>query len=268
MLVLAITGMYSCTPNKGTSTGNPLVVLNMTGSSAAATAFLPKNIFSWALPTAYAFPPPASTLDASGSTVILSDFWINISEIEFKMSETTESGEIDGSNVEFAGPYLVNLFSLSPSTLASGELVQNQVRRIKYKTKKVSGVSGGNPAGMNNNSIYLAGSVAGKNFSFTMAQEITFESAGTNLVTFNNNDNFLLQVQTSDLIRKINLTAVNNNDVISDSNKIAAANPCPLIDASAADIFTCFKNGIQQQTKLGKDVNGDNSFDSGDETVN
>ena len=269
-VVLAVTGLttYSCTQNKNTSTGNPLISLNMTGGAAPATASLPKNKLWWLIDSALAFSPPPTMNDLNNNAISLSEFWINIAEIEFKMSETPSSGEVDGSNIEFSGPYLINLFNTSPTALVSGEMAQNVVRRIKYKTKKVSGVSAGNPAGMANASLYLTGTAAGNNFTLAMGEEVTFETAGANSVTFNTNDNLLLQVQTAEIIRNINLSALTNGAIISETNKISASNPCPVIDASANDLYTCFIKAFQKKTKFGKDVNGDDSFNTGDETVN
>lgn len=259
---------YSCAKNEGTSTGNPLVNLNMTGSQQNAVAqFNPKKLW-WLLNTANAYTPPASMLDRSGASVSLSDFWINISEIEFKMDETAGSEEVDGSNVEFTGPYLVNLFNTNPQSLASGRITNSSIRRIKYKTKKVLDVSGGNPSGMINSTLYLKGTIGANNFTLVSSQEIVYETSGPNLVSFNNNDNILLEVLTADIIRKINLSQVTNNTVISDSNKVNTTNACPDIDASASDVYTCFIKAFQQQTKLGKDSDGDFDLESGEDSVN
>lgn len=267
--ILVIAGIISC-KNKGTSTGNPLVSLNMTGSAQTATASYKhkKNHFwSWLVGTAYAFAPPPTILDSTNLTVNLSDFWINISEIELKYDETAQAGEVNGDSIGFIGPYTINLFSNSPIPAASANLPLSALRRIKYKTTNISDLSSGAPAGMLNSNLYLTGTINGNNFIFQSSEQLIIETAGPNLVILNDGDSLLLQIQTADLIRKIDLSAVTNNTNINESNRLSFTNPCPLIDASASDVYTCFIKGLAAQTKVGKD-DGDNVFGIGDDTVN
>ena len=262
-------GLISC-QNKGTSTGNPLVSLNMTGSGQSATAaykHFKNNFWNWFVGTAHAFSTPPTILDSTNLNVSLSEFWISLSEIELKYDETAQVGEVNGDSVEFAGPYTVNLFSNSPMQVAAANLPLNILRRIKYKTKNISDLSSGAPAGMLNSNLYLVGIVNGNNFIFQSREELIIETAGPKLVTLNDGDHLLVQVQTADLVRKINLSSVANNTVIDETNRITFVNPCPLIDASASDIYTCFIKGLATQVKVGKD-NGDNIFGVGDDTVN
>ncbi len=268
MILATLLTTYSCTNSQGTSTGNPLVAISMTGASTNATAQLNKHQFSWLINQAYALTPPSSMLDAVSSTVVVSSFWISISEIEFKSAETAGNSEVDGSDVEFTGPYTINIFDPNPQSLASSEISTNAIRRIKYKTKKVADVSAGNPAGMVNHTLYVVAAVASKNFTLRSGEEIQYETAGPNLVTFANNQNLLLEVLTAEIFRKIDLTNVTNNAVIDESNKINATGACPTIDASANDIYTCFIKAIQKQTKVGKDDNGDSELQPSEETIN
>lgn len=254
--------------NKGTSTGNPLVTLNITGSSQNASTFA-KNYkrLWWLLNTAVAFPPPNSMQDSSNLSVSLSELWLNAGEFELKFEETAQSGEVPGAEVEFKGPYIVNLFSNSPMTLATAAVAQTSMRRLKYKTQRVDASNTEAPVAMIGASIYLTGNVNGNAFEFKSEQEIAFETSGPNLVSFAHGDNLLLQLQTADLIRNINLSAVSNGVVISENNRVSFANACPNIDASASDLYTCFIKGLQKMAKVGND-DGDFVFENGEETVN
>jgi len=262
--------LISCQNNKGTSTGNPVVSLNMTGSSQAALAHSypqKKSIWDLVMGYAYAFSPPPSNLDSTNLAVSLLEFWISISEIELKYDEFSQPGEVNGNGVNFAGPYVVNLFSNSPSSVAALQVSQSSLRRLKYKTKNIFDLASGAPAGMLNSGIYLQGVVGGNNFIFQSKEQLVFEMAGPNLVTLSSGDHLLLQLQTANLIRKINLSTVLNNTTISESNRVLMTNPCPLIDPSAADIYTCFIKGLSAQTKVGKD-DGDFIFGVGEPTIN
>ncbi len=267
MLGILLT-LYSCNKNAGTSTGNPLVSVNMTGSQQNALAKYKNNKLWWILNTAVAYPAPASLLDKSGATVILNDFWINISEIEFKLEETQVAGEVNGSDVEFAGPYLINIFNSNPQSLGSGFVANASIHRIKYKTKKVTDVSGGNPAGMVNYSLYLRGTIDSKAFTLVSGEEIVYETAGPNLVKFNSGEKLLLEVLTADIIRKIDLSLVKAGAIITESYRIPTGSPCPDIDVSASDVYTCFIKAFQQKTKVGKDANGDFDIEPSEDSIN
>lgn len=254
--------------NKGTSTGNPLVSLNITGSSQNAATYVKKyKPLWWLMDTAIAFPPPASMQDSSNLSVSLSEMWLNVGEFELKFEQTAQSGEVPGAEVEFQGPYTVNLFSNSPMTLATAEISQASMRRLKYKTKRVEATNTQAPPSMTGASLYMSGNVNGNSFEFKTEQEIDFETSGPNLVSFAHGDNLLLQIQTADLIRNINLSAVTNGMMISENNRVNFSNACPNIDASASDLYTCFIKGLQKMAKVGKD-DGDFVFENGEDTVN
>lgn len=240
----------------------------MTGSQAPALATYKFNKLGCLVNSAYAFTPPANIKDLSNGNVVLSELWLSISNIEFKPTEVAAVGELDGNEVKLVGPYTINLFSNGPNILGSASLDQGSIRRIKYKIKRVIDSASGNPAGMINNSLYLTGSFNSNNFIFKSSEELEFETAGPTSVLFSSGDNILLQLNTAEIIRKINLSSIANGDIISESSKKNFPNPCPAIDPSAADIYTCFVKGIQLQTKLGKDSNGNFTFDSGEATVN
>ncbi len=90
--LISLLTFYSCTKSDGTSTGNPLVAVTMTGSTANAIASIQsQNKYPWLLNQAYALPPPSNMLDLVSSTVTVSQFWFNISEIELKSNETDDS---------------------------------------------------------------------------------------------------------------------------------------------------------------------------------
>lgn len=269
ILLFTLLATYSCSKSDGTSTGNPLISVTMTGSTNSATTSLQSNLqFSWLIKPAYALPPPSNMQDLVSSTVTLSQFWFNISEIELKPTEMTDSSEVDGSDIEFTGPYTVDLFNSNPQPFATSEISQSSIRRIKYKTKKVLDVSAGNPADMVNYTLLITGSVAGKNFTIRSGEELDFETSGPNLVSLSSGNNLLLEIQTAEIFRKIDLTQVTNGDVIDESNEIPATNPCPDIDNSATDIYRCFLRAIQLQTKVGHDEDGDNELETGEDSIN
>lgn len=257
---------------ESTSTGNPLVSFSVTGSAQSATVAMKiKNIWQFIalniLKTANAFPPPNSLVDAVSNSVVLNQMWLSIGEIEFKMDEIDSGSEVPEVENDFTGPYTIDLFDAAPVTLQSGNVSASALRRIKIQLTRTSALPAGAPAELLNNSVVLSGTVNGNTFSFVTEEETTFEVSGPNAVNLSDNASVLLQINTANLIKRIDLSAISTSMVISDSNKVPATNPCPLIDASANDLFTCFRKGLESESKLGKDDNGNFEIEDSEESV-
>lgn len=273
LTIVAGTALVGCQdPAESTTTGNPVVALKLTGSSQAASyAALDSSFGNWLknalFPSAQALPPPVMT-DSSGTrAVTLSEFWMTVGEVEFKATETADAGEVEGADVEFQGPYTVDLFDSQPDILAQGPIGTDGLRRIRVKYVRTQTLPAGTPSGLNDKAVYLTGVVDGNSFTFTMETEVTFEVGGPNLVSLNSGNTVILQVETASLISKIDLSAVTNGVSISETNRVSATNPCPTIDAGANDLFTCFEKGIETQSRLGKDSDDDGELEIGDDTV-
>lgn len=76
----------------------------------------------------------------------------------------------------------------------------------------------------------------------------------------------LIVIRMADLFKKINLSSIVAPTDIHAGNRVNVVNPCPLIDASANDLYTCFRKGISTEGNFGKD-DGDKDLDANDETV-
>jgi len=261
---------FGCSDKSGnTTTGNPLVGISVAGSASNATVFHKQKFkfLDFLITPVYAFPPPSSLFDSNGNTVMIQKYWINIGEIEFKATETPDVGEVDGDDVKFRGPYIVDLFNTSPQVLEMSSVSSTGLRRIKLKLIRTSSLPAGAPAGLMGKSIYISGQVNGNTFSFTTTDESEAEVAGPQAVNPQNNKSFLLEFRTANLIKKINLSAIVGTTNIDDSNRVPAANPCPQIDNSANDLFTCFRKGLETESTVGRDDNGNFSLDSSEEVV-
>lgn len=253
----------------GTSTGNPLVAFKMTGSSQPATvAFNRPNYFSpWLyeiLRPAMALPPP-TLQDSTGLTINLTEAWIVVKEVEFKASETREAEEVDGSEISFTGPYVISLLAPNPESFGQAR-VPAMIRRIKMKLHNADILPSTAPVELSGNSIYWKGVVNGHAFSLSSSTGYEYEIAGPNGVSLTDNTNILMSIRIADLFKKVDLSGITTATDISDSNRVPATSPCPTIDASAADLYTCFTKGLQTESNLGNDDDGDDEL-SGDSTV-
>lgn len=260
-----------CKPKDGgTSTGNPQVSLNVAGSSQPSTvAALKKEVphflmhlYQLFTPEALALPPPPGMVDSSGQTVNLSQFWTTLKEVEFKSVEIPGAEEVSGSEIQFPGPYTINLLSSSPSELDRKTISSAEIRRIKLKLTRTINLLATAPVELNDQSVFISGTVGGISFSFTTQQEIQYEVAGPNPVIAKDQSFLLLEIKTANLFKKINLSAITSSTTINESNRVPLTNPCPNIDSSAADLYTCLYKGLSTEANFG--IDDDHSFDLGD----
>lgn len=258
----------------GTTTGNPLVSFKMTGSSAAATiANHRPQFFSpwWAavLMPAWALPPPLM-VDANALNVTLDDAWMVVKEVEFKQSELAEAGEVDGDEIAFTGPYVVNLLSSTPESFGQVRSSTGTLRRMKMKLHNASSLPSNAPPALAGKSIYWKGSVNGHAFTISSSEGYEFELAGPKAVTLSDNDSVLMTVHIANIIKKLNLADIaasgSQVDISENSRVTTSAAPCPTIEPSATDLYTCFNSGLKLESNLGRDDNGDDEL-SGEDTI-
>ncbi len=261
----------------GTTTGNPLT-LSITSSNQNKTIAV--NTKTWMdrllltlIPRVNALPPPTLLVDALDNNVQLNEAWTVIKEVEFKNTEATSNEVIDGAEISLPGPYIINLFSSTPTSIGTTEVNYTNLKRIKMKYSKAESSVTINepsaPAGLNGKSIYLSGSVNNNSFIFSSSEEIEYEVSGPNSVTLSySTSHFLISINIANLIRKINLSSITNNSAtIDENNKISVTNPCPLIDSSAQDLYTCFQKGLKSEANFGKDSDGSGELETNEESV-
>lgn len=262
--------LVGCTKSGGTTSGNPFVSFNVTSSSQTATVAFYHKVLQrlsefWA-PTALASTPP-SMVDATGKTVLLSQFWITINQIEFEATQNRSSDEVDGANVEFLGPYSVDMLAAVPQSIGQKTLNINGVRRIKLSLSATIQMPASAPSGLSGNSIFIAGSVNGHAFTFSTSDESEVEIGGPNLVQIPDHSDVVWQLQSANLIKQIDLSSITANTDISPSNRVNATNPCPAIDSSATDLYTCFRRGFETESNLGVSKDGSGDLGPNDEKI-
>lgn len=259
--------LISCDSKNGTSTGDPIVNLKMNGSSQAATfaSFnLWERVMQFFIPSAVAVP---ATIEDSGALpVVLAHFWTTLGEIEFELNEVADVDEVDGDEVEFEGPFTADILETDVSPLASAAIRQSTIRRIKAKLARTETLPAGAPGALLNQSVYVSGTVNSIAFSYSSEEETEFEVAGPNAIVATTGSTLLLQIQIANLFKRIDMSAIAAPTDISESNRVPSVNPCPDIDASASDLYTCFRKGLEQESNFGRD-DGDNELEDDDSTV-
>ncbi len=263
LLLLVGCGETANAPNTVSAT------LKMTSSSQNAT--VAKNswsdkLYNLLFPTAVAFVPPV-IVDTNGTNIALTDAWVMIKEVEFEAEETPSLAETDGDEIEFVGPYAVNLLSSAPVALDTQSIVQQSYRRIKMKLHKAEAAVTGAPAQLVNNSVYFAGAVGANAFTFESDDTTEFEIGGPNPVLPADGSAVLVQIQLANVFKLIDMSVLPNGAAISASNRYAGVNLCPSIDPSANDIYTCVRNGLRAQSDWGCDLDDDDDLDASDDSA-
>jgi hypothetical protein len=208
-----------------------------------------------------------SSLDQQ--SVSLDQAWIAIKEIEFEESEVAGESESEDSNdsTEFKGPYVIDLLSDSPSPIDTSSIASKMYKRLKMKLHEVEDLPVGAPEEMQGRSILLKGFVGVHAFTYKPKDSTEFEISGPNGVTPDATANLLVNFRFSEMIAKIDMSAITADTEISDEHRVPASNPCPSIDPSAEDLFKCFREGIEQSARMGKDDDGDGELEDGEDQV-
>lgn len=269
-LGLTMTLIAGCNSGGGSSSGVSSTVvttgLTMTGSgqSAVARADWQKTL-SFFIPSAYALTPPP-LFDSNNSSVSLNEAWIVIKEIEFEAEEVDDGSENDEDEVEFEGPFFVDLLSDSPESFGDAVIPATGLKRVKMKLHEAESIPANVPSELSSKSIYLSGAVNGFAFTYAADDSTEFEISGPNAIFPNSSQDLLIVIRIADLFSKIDLSSINAQTDIHAGNRVNAADPCPLIDPEATDLYTCFRKGLSSESSFGKD-DGDNDLDEDDETV-
>lgn len=276
LFVLFVAGLTNCS-NKGTRTGNPTVSTGLVVTSSSETAAFAnktnsvfEKIVALFLNPVWALPPPDNMVDATGNLdITLSEFWIVLKEVEFETSENATSSESDDSEISFEGPYVVDLFEQDPSSLGTKDVPSNTYKRIKWKLEHEADIPSDAPSQLDGKSLYISGTIEGNNFSYSSEDNTEFEIGGPNGITISSGDTLVANIKIADVIRKINLSALNSagDKNISDTNRISSSSPCNLIDESAEDLYTCFRKGIESESDFGRDLDDNFELEDGDESV-
>ena len=246
------------------------VPFTMTASSSAPTVakMTPfQKVLEFILPSSYAFMP-SSMVDSNGLVITLTDAWVMIDTIEFETEEVADVSEVDEDDVEFAGPYAVDLLSTAAVVLDTQLIPQIPFKRIKMKLHMAESAVSGAPAGLVNNSIFITGSVGANSFTYQSDEETEVEIGGPNAVVPTDGQAIAVEIQLANVFKQIDLSGIPNGAVISASSRYAGPNLCPAIDASATDVFTCVRNGLEKEADCGSDEDGDGNLEDEEDSVN
>jgi hypothetical protein len=152
--------------------------------------------------------------------------------------------------------------------LDTASISDRPIRRVKMKLHKAEVLPDGSPTELQDQSVFINGSVGGNSFQLLLDDGTEFKISGASAVNAAEGSDLLAQIQIANIFKQMDLSTVTNNEVIDSSNRHNGTNLCPQIDASANDLYTCFRKGLEKHAKFGEDKNGDDSLDdSSDDCV-
>ncbi len=221
-------------------------------------------LFTAIIPSAYALTPP-QLFDVNGQAVSLVDAWMVIKKIQFDSQEISTNTRNEGE-VKLSGPFVVDLLSDNPESFGDVILPSKGIRKVKMELHRAEQLPLEAPAELLGKSIFLRGRVNGIPFKYSSSDSTEFKIRGPHAIMPDSSSDMLAVIRIADLFKKIDLSSILTPTEISAKSRIVVSNPCPLIDPSANDLYTCFRKGLESEAKFGKD-NGDMDLDDLDECV-
>ena len=202
ILVLLVVMMSSCTENSSTSkSGN----VNLKASAVSTSGLT----FSAA---------------RMASTVVITDFKINIANIKFETDEDDDryGEEPSHEDVKLMGPFLLDLLDINKPL--SQTIASLAIPNAKYEEIKVKFETGMEVGDMFGKSILIKGTIDGKEFVFWSDKEVELEmdfNDSSKDFTVNNNDISLnIKIQLDALMAKFSALASQNLLVDTDGDGI------------------------------------------------
>lgn len=233
-----------------------------------------EKLMNMIMPTATA-GIPTSLVDSQNTSITLTSAWIVVKEVEFKAAETAaeESADESTEEIQFRGPYIVNLTSSTAQVLDTQAIPAKNYKRIEMKLEAAENESSTNwpsdaPVGLANKSMLLEGTYNGLSFSFSSHDGTEFKVTGAGGIAPEEGQNILLSVRFADIMAKINMSALQTetNRNISEDNRVNFTNACPLIEAGINDLYTCFRKGLESESDFGKDSDGSGELETDEDS--
>jgi hypothetical protein len=248
-----ITLLTSCNSQTGSSDHGVTTDFAITGSGMNATVST-----SWIFPSAYALTPPP-LMDANLASVDLFEAWVVVKHVHF-FRESDPNVYSTGAD-HYAGPFFVDLLDGTPEPFGKITLYPEGLRRVKMQLHKSNSLPTDAPAALAGNSMYFRGQVNGHAFTYSSDDTTDFQVYGDNAIYPENGKSLLMTFRIADLFKMIDLSVVTSDTYISATNRVNATNPCPLIHATATNLYTCFRQGMNQAAKFGQDDGDDDLSD-------
>lgn len=229
ILALLVIMISSCTDNSSTS-GNVTLkasAVSLTGTSATART--------------------------AASTVVITDFKINVGKVKFELDEEGELHPTDSiydDDVKLVGPFLLDL--LDPNKTLNQFITSVNVPNAKYEGIKFKFERSIQPGEMEGKTFLIKGTINGKNFIIWSGKDAELEmdfADPTKDFTVNSNDVTLnIKIQLGALMAK--LTTLANQNLLLDTDGDGVIEISTDNDDGHHDIGEQIRNLLENETDL------------------
>ena len=231
ILALLVIMASSCTDNQsGAASGN--VSLKASAVSTTGTSLTART--------------------AVASTVVITDFKINIGNIKFETDNEDEmhSTDPEHTDVKLNGPFLLDLLDVNKPL--STFITSVDIPNAKYEEIKFNFVPSTLAGEMNGKSYLIKGTVDGKNFEIWSTKNVTLEmdfSDSTKDFTVNNNNLTLnIKIQLDAIMTKI--TSLASQGLLTDTNANGVIELSSDNEDGNHDMGELFRNLLEKGTHL------------------
>jgi len=230
ILALLVIMISSCTDNPST---NGSVTLKASAVSTASKTSL--------------------TSRTAASTIVLTDFKINIGNIKFEIDEEGDVqhvGSYYGDDVKLTGPFLLDL--LDPNKTLSQLITSVDIPNAKYDEIRFKFQKSTQVGDMNGKSIFIKGTIDGKDFAFWSTKDIElktdFIDPSKNFTINGGNSSFNIKIQLDAIMAK--LTELAKQNLLQDTDGDGVIEISTDNDDGHHDIGEQIRNLLENETDL------------------
>lgn len=195
----------------------------------------------------------SATARTAASTVVITDFKINIGKVKFELDEEDEMHHADSiydDDVKLVGPFLLDL--LDPNKTLSQFITSVNVPNAKYEEIEFKFEKSIQPGEMEGKTFLIKGTINGKNFIIWSGKDAELEmdfDDPTKDFTVNSNDvNLNIKIQLDALMAK--LTTLANQNLLLDTDGDGVIEISTDNDDGHHDIGEQIKSLLEQEIDL------------------
>ena len=165
-------------------------------------------------------------------------------------SESSDSSESESENedceVEFAGPFEVDLLSTDAKPLVAGLAPDALWNRVKWKTSH----GRGKHDHLTNKSFYIEAAVADTLIKFTSSESVEMEARNLAGISSDAATSFKFEIPLKSILQKVDLSGLGPVLELSEATPgLTDTSRCPLIKESADSIYECLVEAIKLEVK-------------------
>ncbi len=161
-------------------------------------------------------------------------------------SEDESESEDEDCELEFAGPFEVDLLSTDAKPIVSGLAPDALWNRVKWKTSH----GRGKHEHLTNKSFYIEAAVLDTVIKFTSSESVEMEARNLAGISSDAATSFKFEIPLKSILQKVDLSGMGPVLEVSEASPaLTETSRCPLIKDSADSIYECITEAIKLEVK-------------------